>query len=192
MKYTKSEKLNILHETPEEMKLKNYFKSLNIFGEDFACRSLTVRPDIIESMKLFSTEDINSSSDEIIIYMIKAALITSNSSDSINFVRKLMMNNDQLEDNSDSVINSVVDSILVSKSRILELARNIYYQRERNSYESFRVLYKDEDSQDKVLDCITKLNNYLKRKKERKNNQEILLIRKYITQPTQGGEKKTA
>ena len=185
MNYTKKEVIDALHESKEESQLKTYLKDLSVIGEDFACRSLIVKPDIINSMREFSTQEIESTSDEIAIYMIKAALLTRNPSSRVIQIRELMIRNAPLE--------GIIDSILISKQDTLELARNVYYQKDTSAYESFTSLYKDEASGNSIVACIMRLNKYLKEKKE-KDNQAILSIeqRKYVKSSSQEVFKKTA
>ena len=191
MKYTKSEELNILHETPKEIKLKNYFKSLSNFGEDFASRSIIIKGDMINSMKLFSTEDIAGTSEEIAIIMIKNSLLTYNHSKAVTLIKKLML--------KDMPLETIIDFILTCKKTRFELAKNVYYQRESNPVNQFNMLYRDENdkTKEKVLDCITRLNDYLESKKEnieRENNQEASPIKRYVMSPiqVQGQLKKIA
>ena len=191
MKYTKSEELNILHETPKEIKLKNYFKSLSNFGEDFASRSIIIKGDMINSMKLFSTEDIAGTSEEIAIIMIKNSLLTYNHSKAVTLIKKLML--------KDMPLETIIDFILTCKKTRFELAKNVYYQRESNPVNQFNMLYRDENdkTKEKVLDCITRLNDYLESKKEnieRENNQEASPIKRYVMSPiqVQGKLKKIA
>lgn len=191
MKYTKSEELNILHETPKEIKLKNYFKSLSNFGEDFASRSIIIKGDMINSMKLFSTEDIAGTSEEIAIIMIKNSLLTYNHSKAVTLIKKLML--------KDMPLETIIDFILTCKKTRFELAKNVYYQRESNPVNQFNMLYRDENdkTKEKVLDCITRLNDYLENKKEnieRENNQEASPIKRYVMSPiqVQGKLKKIA
>ena len=179
MSYTESEKTKTLCESKEERNLKNYFKSLQTFGDDFASRSLVVKGDMINSMRLFSSEDIASTSDEIAILMIKNSLLTYNRSKNITLIKRLML--------KDVPIETIVDFVLVCKTVKLELSKNMYYQRESNPVNQFNTIYRTEsdETKERILGCIEKLNSYMESIKEENkkshNNEIIPLKTKTIT-----------
>ena len=173
MCYTKSETLNILHETPEETMLKEYFNSLSPLGDEFAYRSLTIRPNIVKSMKLFATQRIKCNSTEIAAYMIKGTLLTYNNTSCISAVKNLMLNNEPLK--------CIIKSILKDTKVKLELAKNLYYLRNSNPVSTFELRYKDDESKEEVLGCITRLNSFLEECKKAEEEKKMNVARKIKT-----------
>lgn len=173
MRYTKSEILSTLHETPGETMLKEYFNSLSPLGDDFACRSLTIRPNIVKSMKLFATKKVKCSSAEIAAYMIKGSLLTYNNASCISAIKNLMLNNEPLK--------GIIKSILKDTKLKLELAKNLYYLRNSNPVSTFELRYKDDESKEEVLGCITRLNSFLEECKKAKEEKKMNVARKIKT-----------
>ena len=193
MSYTESEKAKVLSESKEERHLKNYFKSLQPFGEDFVSKSVIVKGDMINSMRLFSTEDIASTSEEIAILMIKSSLLTYNHSRSVTFIKRLML--------KDKPLKEIIDFVLICKQVKVELAKNVYYQRESNPVSQFNILYRDanDETKEKVLDCINRLNCYMESIKEkeieerrRKSDNRILALKRGKSTTSQSNLKMPA